>query len=306
MESSGGVRSACTLSGKKALQTDCTGQVEESTQSQDARGPRKRVSKKTVKPLIEKIEEVDMEIARLKQPPKSMTRQNFKQQFPKLASEGENPHRFRKGRVNPASLQELFGEPYGEGGRQGYGWAHCKHQEVVARVQYLHPIVYQHSVSEIPPYLKIHFAEGIAVEFNEGKGKVDWCAFGADTNRRQVNRYEQSKQKLLALRKTLEGDKPLVVRGRDWLKIKLEPGEGGGSPPSSSVLKREVVGEKMTESGRTKSKLGETGDYGGAFESGMGSGVSVSGWPDKIQRGGSWSQGKLCHFLTFGCFWLHR
>ena len=193
MESSAARPSGSTFTGKTAVQGDCSGQIAESTQSQDVRGPKKRAIKRTTKPIIQRIEEVDNEIARLKPPPKSMTRQQFKQQFPKLANEGENPHRFRKGRVSLEALKEIFGESYGEGGRQGYGWAHCKHAEVVTRVQYLHPIVYQHSVSEIRPYLKVHFAKGVAVEFNEGKGKVDWCAFGADTNKRQVNRYEQSK-----------------------------------------------------------------------------------------------------------------
>ena len=89
------------------------------------------------------------------------------------------------------------------------------------------------------------------------------------------------------MRKTLEGDKPLQVRDRDWQKIKLEPGEGGGSLASSSMMKARVVGDLMTAIDRTKSKLSETGDCGGPFESGMGSGLFVDGVPEKIQRGGS-------------------
>lgn len=225
MEQSAGGRSASTHSGKKAGQTEGNGfvaetsrkkarQIEgsrlvaESTQLQDVTVSNKhapRKGSKPVKPLIEKIEEVDQEIARLKRPPTSMTREDFKRRFLKLASEGENPHRFRKGRVSSSCLQEIFGDPYGEGGRQGYGWVHCKHPDVVARVQYLHPIVYQHTVSEIPLYLMVHFAEGVAAEFNEGKGKVDWCAFGAETNKRQVNRYDQALRKLHALRNAGRG-----------------------------------------------------------------------------------------------------
>ena len=247
-----------------------------------------------------------------------MTREDFKHRFPKLASEGENPHRFRKGRVSTSCLQEIFGEPYGEGGRQGYGWINCNHPEVVRRVQYLHPIVYQHTVAEILPHLKIHFAEGIAVEFNEGKGKVDWCAFGAETNKRQVNRYDQAVQKLLALRKTLEGDKPIQVRGRDWLKIKVEPGEARVNPASSSLVKTVVHGDTMKALGKTKSSLGETGDCGGAFQFGLGSGVSAEGFPEISPRGAPWTErtshpsscARLLQFLlqplfvcTKGIFW---
>jgi hypothetical protein len=55
---------------------------------------------------------------------------------------------------------------------------------VVKRIQYLHPILYQHPASEIPSYLKIHFVEGITLEYENGKGHVNWCYFGADTNKR--------------------------------------------------------------------------------------------------------------------------
>jgi len=41
---------------------------------------------------------------------------------------------------------------------------------MMKRIQYLHPIVYQYIVSEIPPYLKVHFVEGITIEFREEKG----------------------------------------------------------------------------------------------------------------------------------------
>lgn len=291
MEGSVGRRSGSTHSGRKARGSTGDSQCEEIDNSDDGAVHRRRPTpKKTPKPRIERIDQVDAEIARLRQPPRALTREDFQREYPTLASDGDNPHRFRKGRVSPGLLKEMFGEPYGDGGRQGYGWAGCKDAGVVKRIQYLHPILYQHPPSEIPPYLKIHFAEGVAVEFDEGKGKVDWCAFGADTNKRQVNRYEQSVQKLLALRKTLEGDKPLEVRGREWAKIKVEPGVRGESPTWSSGVRR---GDRMGEEGRTKSRLGETSDCGGLFESGMGSGVCVEGGTEYARRGGCWTHGKF-------------
>jgi hypothetical protein len=44
----------------------------------------------------------------------------------------------------------------------------------VKRIQYLHPILYQYPPSEIPPYLMIHFVEGMALEYKE-KGHVNFC-----------------------------------------------------------------------------------------------------------------------------------
>ena len=300
MEGSVGLRSGSTYSGRKGRGSSGNSQVEEIDNSHDKSVIRRRpVPKKTPKPMIKRIDKVDLEIARLKQPPRALTREDFQREYPTLASDGDNPHRFQKERVSPTLLKELFGEPYGDGGRQGYGWAGCKDEWVVKRIQYLHPILYQHPPSEIPPYLKIHFAEGVAVEFDDGKGKVDWCAFGAD--KRQVNRYEESVQKLLTLRKTLEGDKPLEVWGREWAKIKLEPGVHGESPTWSFGVKR---GDRLGEEGRTKSRLGETGDCGGLFKSGRGSGVCVEGGTEYARRGGCWTQGKLTNSILFICLCL--
>jgi hypothetical protein len=108
-------------------------------------------------------------------------------------------------------------------GAPGVAWARCKDPGVVKTIQYLHPILYQHPVSEIPPYFKIHFAKGIALEYKKEKGHVNWCSFGADTNKRQINCYERDVQKLRALRKTIQGEKPVEVRGREWRSIKVEP-----------------------------------------------------------------------------------
>ena len=125
------------------------------------------------------VEDVDAEIARLKAPPRVLTREDFQLEY-KLPHEGDNPHRFRKNTVRPEALQRLFGARYGVAGRAGFCWLNCKVPEVLARVRFLHPILYQHGPNEIPNNVKVKFAEGVTFEYEEGAGFVDWCAFGAD------------------------------------------------------------------------------------------------------------------------------
>jgi hypothetical protein len=91
---------------------------------------------------------VDAEIARSKRPQQPLKAEDFAREYPKLPNNGDNPHRFWKDFVTLTLLKELFGVPYGDGGRQGYAWVGCKDAEVVKRIQYLHFILYQHPPSE--------------------------------------------------------------------------------------------------------------------------------------------------------------
>lgn len=218
------------------------------------------------------MEDVDAEIARLKAPPRTLTREDFQREY-SLPHEGDNPHRFCKGTVPAEVLKKLFGARYGDSGRAGFCWLNCKIPEVLARVKFLHPILYQHGLGEIPNNVKVKFAEGITFEHEEGPGFVDWCAFGAETNERQRTRYKQDLAKLLALRKTFEGKKAVDVRGKEWRSIKLEPGV------SAAIVSRALMQGKSEglDPAITKSCLGDTGDCDGNFESGMGSGVCVQG-----------------------------
>jgi hypothetical protein len=121
-------------------------------------------------------------------------------------------------------LKRLFGNRYGDNGCGGYGWQNCTVEDVVARIKYLHPILYQHGDDELPTHVKIRFAEGITREYEEGEGFVDRCAFGAEVNKRQRNRYVRDRKKLEALRNTLAGAKAVDVQGKEWRSIKVEPG----------------------------------------------------------------------------------
>ena len=215
---------------------------------------------------------MDAQIARLKAPPRILTQEDFQREYG-LPHEGDNPHRFRKNTVPPEVLKKLFGARYGDSGRARFCWLNCKILEVVARVKFLHPILYQHGLGEIPNNVKVKFAEGVTFEYEEGAGFVDWCAFGAKTNERQRSRYKQDVAKLLALRKTFEGKTSVDVWGKEWCSIKLEPGV-----PSVAVARGGMqVKNEGLEAAITKSCLGETGDCDGNFESGMGLAVCVQG-----------------------------
>jgi hypothetical protein len=254
--------------------SDGEGPDVEEVRKQDAApvAPRKKYIRSEKK--IVSVEDVDAEIARLKAPPRVLTREDFQREYD-LPHEGDNPHRFRKNTVRPEALKNLFGARYGDVGRAGFCWLNCKVPEVFARVKFLHPILYQHAPGEIPNNVKVKFAEGVTFEYEEGAGFVDWCAFGAETNERQRSRYKQDLAKLLALRKTFEGKIVVDVRGKEWRAIKLEPGVAG-APTASAALGKSVKSVGL-EPANTKSCLGETGDCDGNFESGMGSGVCVQG-----------------------------
>ena len=232
--------------------------------------PREKGGRSDMK--FESVEDVDAEIARLKAHPRVLTREDFQLEY-KLPHEGDNPHRFRKNTVRPKALQKLFGARYGKAGRAGFCWLNCKVPEVLARVRYLHPILYQHGPTEIPNNVKVKFAEGVTFEYEEGVGFVDWCAFGAETNKRQRSRYKGNLAKLLALRKTFEVKGAVDVREKEWWAIKLEP-RVAGAPVARASLQGKKEG---LEPAITKSCLGETGVCNGNFESGMGSGVCVQG-----------------------------
>ena len=155
-------------------------------------------------------------------------------------------------------------------------------------MKYLHPILYQHSLGEIPNNVKVKFAEGVTFEYEEGSRFVDWCAFGADSNERQRSMYNQDLAKLLALRKTFEAKGKVDVRSKEWRAIKVESKElRVAAPPTlhGPGLGELRIAAPLAQHGRpplrvkeeqepamTKSYLGEIGDCDGNFKSGMESG----------------------------------
>jgi len=67
----------------------------------------------------------------------------------------------------------------------------------------------------------------------------------------------------------------------------VELGEGGVSLASSAFVKRrEVLGRRIGEEGRTKFELSEIGNCGGAFEFGMDFVFCVEGLAKNMYRGG--------------------
>ena len=69
----------------------------------------------------------------------------------------------------------------------------------------------------------------MALEFEEGSGRVNWCAFGEETNKRQRSRHTLDRHKLEELKKvvaasaTVERKKKVDVRGKEWRGLRVEP-----------------------------------------------------------------------------------
>ena len=138
--------------------------------------------------------DIDQELLKLREMPPVLTRKDFITEY-KLEGDGTNLHRIKKDEVKEDLVVELFGRRCGKQGRAGYRWADCKNPRVLGRVKHLHPILYQHAHDAMPPFLKIKFAQGIAMEEN-GK-KVDWAGFGQETNQIQCSRIEGLQKKLV-------------------------------------------------------------------------------------------------------------
>jgi hypothetical protein len=126
----------------------------------------------------------------LKPAPRKLGKEEFIQEYD-LPHKGENPPHFYKGTVPFDLLKKLFGNRYSDNGHDSYKWQNCTVEDVVARIKYLHPILYQHGDDEFPIHVKIRFAEGISREYEEGEGFVDWCAFGVEVNKRQRTLVEK-------------------------------------------------------------------------------------------------------------------
>ena len=165
---------------------------------------------------FQSIEDVDAKIRRLKAPLLMLTREDFMHKY-ELPHEGNNPHCFHKNTIHLEALKNLFGARYGDLRRAGFCWLNCKVPEVVARIKFLHSILYQHDPGEIPNNVKVKFVGGMTFEYEEGASIVE-------TNACQLTCYNQDLAKLQALIKTFEGKGNVDVRGKEWqsIKVKLE------------------------------------------------------------------------------------
>ena len=121
-------------------------------------------------------------------------------------------------------------------------------------------------------------------EYEEGSGKVNWCAFGEETNKRQHSRHMLDRHKLEELKKvvvastTTEGKKKVDVRGKEWHGLRVEPGvqvkmEG---EEESSGKKRALVDAPEERGNAIKSRrLSMAECHGLRLEFGMASGICV-------------------------------
>lgn len=186
----------------------------------------------------EELDLYDIEgaLSKLKEPPAVLHIEDFVNSF-ELEGTGVNPHRFKKGEVSEEAVAGLFGRRCGKGGRAGYKWQDCTDKGVLATVKHLHPIVYQHDRDSMPSFLKIKFAQGITLEHMEGRGTVNWAAYGQETNHTQRARWDTQRAKLMHCK--LKGEE---VTKDAFKKVKLEKGfspgllRGGSSRRVSFIL----------------------------------------------------------------------
>lgn len=255
-----------------------------SMQVHDVEVSRKRPRSKGKKvKLYQTPKDVDSEISCLKPPPRMLSREDFAKEYNLCNESNQNPHRYKKGSLGMKLAKKYFGEPLGEGGRNGFSWQQCDKPEIRAKIEELHPILYQHGPNEIPGLLKMHFAEGIAMEYEKGPKEVNWCLFGEETNKRQRNRYQQDLNKLLAFKKSLESSSTAVeLRGMEWRSLKLEPGQQGVKLEGEGAVGKSVSVERLRS--RTRSRLGETGGE---------SGVSADCEGQDMQQAGTWSKASM-------------
>lgn len=277
--------------GRPCARGDGGGAVDEAGGAPKAAARKRAKSAGRSEKAFNSVQDVDEEIARLKKPPRELKKGDFQEEFG-LPNEGDNPHHFRRNTVQAESLRKLFGKPYGDGGRSGFNWQNCEVQEVVDRVKYLHPILYQHGEDETPNLITVRFAEGVTLEYEEGGGRVNWCAFGEETNKRQRSRYQLDRSKLDELRKkvaesrTLEGKGRIDVRGLEWRgikvehgsRVKMEQGVDGGELGRGKPGARSNSEQTLRSGGRIR-----RGEGDGGLESARESGICLQ---EDINAGG--------------------
>lgn len=175
-------------------------------------------------------------IATLKSPPDLLTWKDFRDRYDLECSPNSiNPHRCRKDKdISDKQMQELWFRPEGVKGRGGYSWSYCKVREIVNRIKYVHPIVYQHGPDEIPRCVTKQFAVGVVLEYQ--KNAVNWALYGEETNNHQRRKYEQDLSKLQFAINTRA-----KVTKRTWrslkvdVAVKLEPNVGVDAATPTNV-----------------------------------------------------------------------
>ena len=139
-----------------------------------------------------------------------------------LSGTGVNPKRFSNVFKSADDMAKLFGKRSGKRGRNGYKWQDCLKAKVMERVLELHPVIYQHDPEQMPPVLKVKFAEGIQHEFVHGEGSVNWAAFAQEVNQRQRKMRVDTREKLQYCK-----DKGVTRVSKDEIyKLKLETSVG--------------------------------------------------------------------------------
>ena len=182
------------------------------------------------------VEDLQKLISNLKSPPDLLTWEDFKDRYHlECGPNSINLHRCRKNKeISDKTMQDLGLKAEGVRGRGGYCWSDCKVREIVNRIKYLHPIVYQHGANEIPRCVTKQFMVGIVLEYQ--KNLVNWALYGQETNNSQRRKYEQDLSKLQYAINT----KAQVMK-QSWrslkvdASVKMEPGVAGAVVASAHI-----------------------------------------------------------------------
>lgn len=182
------------------------------------------------------VQELEELISTLKPPPDILTWEDFRDRYDLQSGPNSiNPHRCRKDKdISDKAMHDLGFRPEGAKGRGGYSWADVKVREIVNRIKFLHPIVYQHRPDEIPRCVTKQFAVGIVLEYE--KNDVNWALYGQETNNSQRRKYEQD---LTKLQHAINTNANVTKRSWRSLKVdgamKIEPLVGGETVTPTKV-----------------------------------------------------------------------
>ena len=182
------------------------------------------------------VEDLQELISSLKSPPDLLTWEDFRDRYNlECGPNSINPHRCRKDKeISDKTMQDFGLRPEGVRGRGGYSWADCNNRDIVNRIRYLHPIVYQHGPDEIPRCITKQFAVGVVLEYQ--KNLVNWALYGQETNHSQRRKFEQDLGKL---QYTINTGAKVTKRTWRGLKVdsavKLELIVGGDSSTPTKV-----------------------------------------------------------------------
>jgi hypothetical protein len=187
---------------------------------------------------------VEEELEKLANPPPLMFESDFTQKYGFVDDEA-NPCKLTKWKgeaFDDSKCVNLFGEPIGKDGRNGYPWKSVKPRRIRKRIQELCVALYQRDA--LPHLLPHKMARGIVLE-EEGK-LVNWAAYGATTN---LSQRLQHARNVLRLQKVKDEG---ATDPCAWWKIHVDLRE---LQPEVCKGRGSLMGERVSDGGHRDSRV---------------------------------------------------